>query len=428
MLDIKYIRENADIVKEAAKNKFVDVDIDKLLELDVKMRDVNKRLDDLKQERNELSSLIPTLSDLDKKEKIEYVKELKDKISVLEEELNPIKSEYTELMYQVPGVPLPEVPYGKTDEDNVEVKRVGEIPNFNFEIKDHMDLAEALDLVDVPRAVKISGSRSYFLKNEGLLLENAITRYVLDKLITKGFTPMSVPLMVKEAAMYGTSYFPGGRDQTYAITEDELYLVGTSEVPLVSYHSDETFENEECLPKLYCGLSNCFRREAGTYGKDTRGLYRVHQFTKIEQVILCTADLEEQQKLHDFLLNNAEEILQDLKIPYRVVKVCTGDMGVGQIRKHDVEAWMPSRNKYSETHSCSSFNDFQSRRSNIKYKSNDGTTKFVYTLNNTAIASPRILIPVLELYQNEDGSITIPEVLRPYMNNMEKINVKKGAN
>ncbi|MNP34711.1 Serine--tRNA ligase [compost metagenome] len=176
---------------------------------------------------------------------------------------------------------------------------------------------------------------------------------------------------------------------------------------------------------MYCGLSNCFRREAGTYGKDTRGLYRVHQFTKIEQVIMCEADDKKQYELHDFLLNNSEEILQDLKIPYRVVKVCTGDMGVGQVRKHDIEAWMPSRGKYSETHSCSSFNDFQSRRSNIKYKDKDGTTKFVYTLNNTAIASPRILIPLLELYQNADGTVTIPEVLRPYMNNMEKIEFRK---
>ena len=225
----------------------------------------------------------------------------------------------------------------------------------------------------------------------------ALCRYVVDKLVKKGFTPMTVPTLVKEAPMYGTSYFPSGREQAYAITEDNLYLVGTSEVALVSYHSNETFENIETLPKMYCGYSSCFRREAGTYGKDTRGLYRVHQFTKIEQVIICEADYDTQYKLHDFLLNNAEEILQELNIPYRVVKVCTGDMGVGQVRKHDIEAWMPSRGKYSETHSCSSFNDFQARRSNIKYKDKDGNTKYCYTLNNTAIASPRILIPLLEL-------------------------------
>jgi seryl-tRNA synthetase len=415
MLDIKYIRENSDKIKEAAINKLVNVDIDRLLEVDKQIISINKELDNLKEQRNKLSDNIKNLSDDERKKSIDYVRELKEKINILEEQINPLKDEFKQLMYLVPSVPYDDTPIGKDDEENVEIKRVGEIRKFDFEFKDHVTLAEDLDLVDIPRGVKISGSRSYFLKNDGLLLEMALTRYVIDKLIKKGFTPMSVPLLVKEDAMYGTSYFPTGRDQAYAITEDELYLIGTSEVALVSYHNNETFENITNLPKLFCGLSNCFRREAGTYGKDTRGLYRVHQFTKIEQVILCEADYDIQYKLHDFLLNNAEEILNDLKIPYRVVKVCTGDMGNGQVRKHDIEAYMPSRDKYSETHSCSSFNDFQTRRSNIKYKDKDGNTKFCYSLNNTAIASPRILIPLLELYQNEDGSITIPDVLVPYM-------------
>ena len=424
MLDIKYIRENKEIVKEAAKNKLINVDIDRLLVVDQDIRNLTQEIDKLKNERNKLSSSIPNLSDDKKKDTINYVKDLKEKISTLEEKLNPLKEEYKNLMYEVPGVPLEEVPIGKTDEDNVEIKRVGEIPKFNFKIKDHVELAEDLDLIDIPRGVKISGSRSYFLKNEALLLEMALCRYVVDKLVKKGFTPMGVPVLVKEDAMYGTSYFPGGREQTYTMNDDNLYLVGTSEVALVSYHSGETFDSPECLPKMYCGYSNCFRREAGTYGKDTHGLYRVHQFTKIEQVILCEADFDKQYELHNFLLNNAEEIMQELKIPYRVVKVCTGDMGVGQIRKHDIEAWMPSRNKYSETHSCSSFGDFQARRSNIKYKDKDGTTKYCFSLNNTAIASPRILIPLLELNQNEDGSINIPEVLVPYMGGMKKIEKK----
>lgn len=424
MLDIKYIRENSDIVKKAAENKLINVDIDRLLEIDTILRTKNKELDTLREERNSLSSSIPTLADSEKKNTIEHVRNLKDKISVLEEEVTPLKEEFDNLMYEVPGVPLEEVPIGKTDEDNVQIKTVGEIPTFDFEIKDHVDLAESLDLVDIPRGVKVAGSRSYYLKNEAVLLEMALCRYVVDKLVKKGFTPMTVPTLVKEASMYGTSYFPGGRDQAYAVTEDNLYLVGTSEVALVSYHSNDTFESEDELPKMYCGYSSCYRREAGTYGKDTRGLYRVHQFTKIEQVIMCKADFDEQYKLHNFLLNNAEEIMQDLKIPYRVVKVCTGDMGIGQVRKHDIEAWMPSRGKYSETHSCSSFNDFQARRSNIKYKDKDGNTKYCYTLNNTAIASPRILIPLLELYQNEDGSVNIPEVLIPYMGGMTKIEPK----
>jgi seryl-tRNA synthetase len=425
MLDIKYIRENADVVKNAAKNKLINVDIDRLLHVDEDLKAITKEADDLKEQRNKLSSSIPNLSNDEKQKTIEYVKTLKEKISNLEEKILPLKQEFTNLMYQVPGIPFEEVPIGKTDEDNVEIKRVGEIPTFDFDIKDHVDLAESLDLIDIPRGVKVAGSRSYYLKNEAVLLEMALCRYVIDKLIKKGFTPMTVPTLVKEAPMYGTSYFPGGRDQAYAVTEDNLYLVGTSEVALVSYYSNETFSSNLELPKKLCGYSSCYRREAGTYGKDTRGLYRVHQFTKIEQVILCEADYEKQYELHNFLLNNAEEIMQDLKIPYRVVKVCTGDMGIGQVRKHDIEAWMPSRGKYSETHSCSSFNDFQSRRSNIKYKDKNGELKYCYSLNNTAIASPRILIPLLELYQNADGSVNIPEVLVPYMGGMTKIEKKK---
>ncbi|MEG2348065.1 MAG: serine--tRNA ligase [Clostridia bacterium] len=425
MLDIKYIRENADLVKKAAKDKYIKVDIDKLLTLDLDIRKKNQDLDKIKEQRNILSSSITLLKDDEKKKIIEQVKQLKDQITQIEATILPLKEQYDILMYEVPGVPIDEVPLGKTDEDNVEIRKVGEIPTFDFKIKDHVDLAESLDLLDIPRGVKIAGSRSYYLKNEAVLLEMALCRYVIDKLITKGFVPMTVPTLVKEAPMYGTSYFPGGRDQAYAVTEDNLYLVGTSEVALVSYNSGETFESCDVLPKKYCGISNCYRREAGTYGKDTRGLYRVHQFTKIEQVIMCEADFDKQYELHNFLLNNAEEIMQELKIPYRVVKVCTGDMGIGQIRKHDIEAWMPSRGKYSETHSCSSFNDFQSRRSNIKYKDKDGTTKYCFTLNNTAIASPRILIPLLELNQNKDGSVNIPEVLIPYMGGLTKIEIKK---
>ena len=425
MLDIKFIRENADVVKTAAKNKLINVDIDRLLQVDEELRKVSQEADTLKEERNKLSSSIPTLSNEEKQKTILYVKELKEKIAILDEKIEPLKKEFTDLMYQVPGIPFEEVPIGKDDEENVEIKRVGEIPTFDFEIKDHVDLAENLDLIDIPRGVKIAGSRSYYLKNEAVLLEMALCRYVIDKLVKKGFTPMTVPTLVKEAPMYGTSYFPGGREQSYAVTEDDLYLVGTSEVALVSYYSNETFASNTELPKMMCGYSSCYRREAGTYGKDTRGLYRVHQFTKIEQVILCEADYDKQYALHDFLLNNAEEIMQELKIPYRVVKVCTGDMGIGQVRKHDIEAWMPSRGKYSETHSCSSFNDFQSRRSGIKYKDENGETKYCFSLNNTAIASPRILIPLLELNQNADGSINIPEVLVPYMGGMTKIEKKK---
>lgn len=424
MLDIKYIRENKELIRQTGIDKNFPIDVDLLLELDRKIVDLNKSLDELKTERNKKSEIIPKLSGEEKMKEIAFVKELKEKISSLEADLAPVKEEFDLLMLKVPNPCLPEVPVGKDDTDNVEVKKWGEIRSFDFTPKDHITLGEELDLMEFARASKIAGSRTYYLRNEAVLLEMAICRYVVDKLVSKGFTPMSVPVMVKDIAMKGTGYFPLGKEQAYAITEDDLYLVGTSEVSLVSYHNGETL-TKDSLPILYAGYSNCFRREAGTYGKDTKGLYRVHQFTKIEQVAIIEADMDKQREIHDFLLNNSEEILQDFKIPYRVVSVCTGDIGIGQVRKHDIEAWMPSRNAYCETHSCSSFNDFQARRSNIKYKDSDGTTKYCYTLNNTAIASPRILIPILENYQNEDGSITIPEVLVPYMGGKTKIEAKK---
>mgnify|MGYP001578504803 CR=1 FL=1 len=261
----------------------------------------------------------------------------------------------------------------------------------------------------------------------------AILQYINDKLVKKGFTPFTVPLLVGYEAMEGTSYFPGGEEQAYAvgvktpdggIESDGKYLIGTSEVSVTSYHRDEILDEKE-LPKLYCGLSACFRREAGTYGKDTHGLYRIHQFQKVEQVIICKNDEEESKKMHQMILKNAEEVLQDLKLPYHVVAVCTGDMGLGQYYKNDIETWMPSRNSYGETHSCSTLHEFQSRRLNLRYRDADGKVKYCHTLNNTCIASPRILIPVLEMYQNPDGSVTIPEVLRPYMCGQGRIERKK---
>jgi seryl-tRNA synthetase len=312
----------------------------------------------------------------------------------------------------------------------VEIKKWGAFPEFAFTPKDHITLGEELDIIDVPRGVKIAGSRSYFLKGDGARLEMAVLQFTLDHLGKKGYTPFIPPVLANYEAMMGTSYFPGGEEQAYAVgvqkekdgaTEsDGVWLIGTSEVSVASYHSGETLELSS-LPKRYCGISNCFRREAGTYGKDTKGLYRIHQFQKVEQVVLCENDPEVSAVMHKELLNNAEEVLQALKLPYRVVDVCTGDMGRGQVYKNDIETWMPSRNSYGETHSCSTFYEFQSRRLNIKYVDRDGIKKFVHTLNNTCIASPRILIPILEIYQNPDGSVTIPEALRPYMSNREKI-------
>lgn len=424
MLDIHFIRSHPDMVKKAVSDKQMKTDIDKLLRLDAEYRDSLNTIESLRAERNTLSKKTPTLADEEKSAAIERVKKIKEELSSLEEIGEAIKADFDQLMLTVPSIPAPEVPYGIGEEDNIEIRRWGLPREFNFAPRDHVELSELLDIVDVPRAVKFAGSRSYFLKNEGVLLELAICRFVIDRLYAKGYSPMLPPVLVKDNAMYGTGYFPAGYDQAYKITEDDLYLVGTSEVPLVSYHQNEILHLEE-LPKKYVGYSSCFRREAGTYGKDTRGLYRVHQFTKVEQVIICRNDDEQARQLHYEILGNTEEILQALGLPYRVALACTGEIGIGQVRKHEVETWMPSRAAYAETHSCSTMNDFQARRSNIRYREEDGTMKFAYTLNNTGIASPRILIPLLEHYQNEDGSVTIPEVLRPYMNNMEKIHLKK---
>jgi len=282
-----------------------------------------------------------------------------------------------------------------------------------------VELCEIHDMLDTQRGAKVAGSRSYYLKNDAVFLEMAVNRFVLDFLASCGFAPMSVPLLVKEKAMQGTGYFPIGYDQAYKLPEDDLYLVGTSEVSLVSYHEDEVLQLSQ-FPIKYSGISSCFRREAGTYGRDTRGLYRVHQFQKVEQVVFCEADDAKAEALHYELLGNAEAILQALELPYRVVLACTGEIGIGQTRKHDIEAWMPSRGAYCETHSCSTLNDFQTRRLGIRYRDAKGEMRYAFTLNCTGLASPRILIPLLENHQNADGSIAIPKVLQPYMGGREK--------
>lgn len=429
MIDPKFILQNPDDVRESARKKGVNFDVDAFIALDEKRRALQTEYDALREEKNAASKKIAKLEGDERQAAINEMQSKGESEKKVAETLREVEAEWTQMLLTAPGLISPDTPEGKDDTENVELYTWGEKPNFDFEFKDHVALGLSLDILDIERGVKIAGSRNYFLKGDGALLELAILQYTLNKLVNKGFTAFLPPLLVNEEAMTGTSYFPGGEEQAYAvgvqrpgegIESDNKYLVGTSEVSVASYHSGETL-NEEELPKLYAGYSNCFRREAGTYGKDTHGLYRIHQFQKVEQVVICKNDMEESKRMHEMLLKNAEEVLQDLKLPYRVVAVCSGDMGQGQYYKNDIETWMPSRNSYGETHSCSTFLDFQSRRLKLKYKTKEGQKEFCHTLNNTCIASPRILIPLLECYQKEDGSVEVPEVLRPYMDGKSKI-------
>jgi seryl-tRNA synthetase len=414
MLDIQFIRQNADQVRAAIKNKGFDLELDDLFAVDRERREATAELEKERARKNELSAAIPKASKDDRPRLVEEAKGVRTAIEQLEPKLAEIQKRYQDLMLRVPSVPRPEVPVGKGEEDNVEIRRVGEPRKFDFTPRDHLDLMTSLGLVEFEGPRRFAGQRSYALVGNGALLEMAVLRLAVDTLIERGMKLVSPPVMVRERAMTGTGFFPLGREEAYSIPADELFLIGTSEVPLVSMHCDDVID-EGRLPLKYAGISPCFRREAGAHGKDTRGLYRVHQFMKVEQVVVCAPDEAVAEKLHYDLLGNAEAILAKLEIPYRVAIACTGEIGLGQTRKHEVESWMPGRNAFSETHSCSTLGDFQARRSNIRVRLPDGSLAYPYTLNNTAIASPRILIPLLENHQNADGSVTLPKALVPYM-------------
>jgi len=418
MLDIKFIRENKDIVANGAKKKCINFDVEELLKVDDERLEVMKSVEEKRSKQNEVSKRIPQAGDEERQQLVSEMTSLKNDLQSEEEKLKEITQKWQLLMLQVPNIPDMSVPDGKSDEENIETKVVGEIPKFDFEPKNHMELMEAHDMVDFEKGTRIAGFRGYILKKDGALLQNAVINFVMDKMVKKDFTPMIVPSLVRRETLLGTGYLPQGEEDLYK-TQDDDFLSGTAEVPTMSYHAGDIFKKED-LPIKFISFSPCFRREAGSHGKDTKGLYRVHEFYKAEQVILCEASHEESVKHHEELTQNAEEIMQDLGIPYHVVTVCGGDLGLGQVKKYDIEAWIPSQNKYGETHSSSYFHDFQTRRLNIKYQ--DGEKKrFVYSLNNTAIAAPRILIPLVESNQTVDGKIKIPEVLRPYMGGREFI-------
>jgi seryl-tRNA synthetase len=422
MINLKSLRENPEQYIEAARRKRVNIDILAFLSLDEQYRSLKTQVEELRARQNSFNKEIPNLKGDQRTSRISELKELSVKLKEQEVIFRELEQNWQSLVFKLPTVPLDQVPDGVDDSENVPAWDWGTLPEFQFKHKDHVEIGRELNLFDIERGVKVAGARQYFLKGDGTRLHHAILKLAMDHLYKDGFTLFEPPLIVKHEAMLGTGYFPGGEDQAYRLDErdENSYLIGTSEVPVCALHMDEIIPENE-LPKLYAGHSVCFRREAGAAGKDTHGLYRVHQFSKVEQVVICKADVEESGILHERILKNAEKVMQLLELPYRVVVVCAGDMGLGQVFKHDIEAWMPSRGKYSETHSCSTFHEFQARRLKIRYRDANGEVHYCHTLNNTCIASPRILIPLLEVHQQQDGSVRIPDALVPYMNGQEKI-------
>ena len=413
MLDINFIRENLELVKEGARKKHIEIDLDELIRLDDKRRELLQKIESLRAKQNQASKEVQQADENSRRALIESLQALKEELKQYEEELKETISKWKELMLRVPNIPDISVPEGKDDADNVEIKTWGQKPEFNFEPKSHIDLMLNLGMVDFERGVKVAGFRGYFLKGDGAVLAWAVWQHAQNFFLSKGFEPMLVPSLVRKETLMGTGYLPGGEDDLYK-TQDELYLSGTGEVATMAYFMNEILDKKD-LPKKFLAFSPCFRREAGSHGKDTKGLIRVHEFFKWEQVVLCEASHEESVKWHEWLNRNTEEFVESLGIPYRTVVNCGGDLGLGQVKKYDIELWVPSQNTYREISSASYFHDFQTRRLNIKYKDENGKNRYVHSLNSTAAPTPRFLVSIVENYQQEDGSIIVPEVLRPYM-------------
>ncbi len=420
MLDIKTVRDRLDDVRAGAALKRISCDLDALVDVDEQRRQLIRAVEDAKAEQRRRSKALGTLSPEERQAEVAALGQLKATMKAEEARLDEVLERWHGLMLTVPNIPAAEVPAGATDAENVELRRVGEPTPFSFEPKDHVELGQSLGLLDIERGVKLSGTRFYVLRGAGALLHRAVLSLAFDHMVAQGFVPMEVPVLVRDPAMVGTAYFPGGEEQAYRLDRDQLNLVGTAEVPLTSFRSEEILDLEE-LPLRMVAQSACFRREAGAGGKDTRGLYRIHQFQKVEQVVVLPADEEASRVEHEAIVGHAEAVLQKLELPYRVVNVCGGDLGVPQVQKFDIETWMPSRGAFCETHSASRFHDFQARRLNLRYRDENGRIRFCYTLNNTVVASPRVLIPILEIYQQADGSVVVPTALRPYMGGLQVI-------
>jgi seryl-tRNA synthetase len=428
MLDLAFIRNHPDIVKEAARIKYNSIDIDYLLEVDRQVLELQRQVEEARAEQNKISKRIRGAGK-DKAQRGALIAEgklLAEQIKATEPVLHELEETRQQLLYLVPNIPDSSAPIGKDENDNVPIRYWGKKPTFDFQSLDHYALMQKLDVVDIERAVKIAGARSYALKGDAARLELALMNFAMDRIARKGFTPLIVPAMAREFCFIGSGQFPKGRDQVYAIEDEDTFLVGTAEVSITGMYKDEILRYED-LPLTFVGYCPCFRKEAGTYGKDTRGIFRIHQFNKVEQYVISKADHEDSVRWHEQLIRNAEELVQALELSYRVVNVSTGDMGDGKVGMYDLECWIPSEGRYRETHSCSYFHDWQARRINIRYRDEDGKLKFAYTLNNTALASPRILLPLFEVHQRPDGSVRIPAAVRPYMGGQEYIRPPEKA-
>ncbi|GIW69027.1 serine--tRNA ligase [Candidatus Parcubacteria bacterium] len=415
MLDIKFIRDNLTVVKEGARKKGIKVDLDRLVALDDERRTLTQEVNELRAQQKAESEGIQNADPTQRAQRLEALRALKERLQRSEERLQEVMREWRLLMLQVPNIPDVSVPEGESDADNVEVRQWGEPREFAFQPRSHIELLEMHRSADFERGAKVAGFRGYFLEDAMVRLSVALWQFVWDHFREHHpeYRLMMVPSLVRKEPFFGTGYLPQGEEDLYK-TQDDLYLAGTAEVAMMGYFMDEVLDHD-ALPMKFLAFSPCFRREAGSHGKDTKGLVRVHEFYKLEQVILCEASHETSVRFHEELTANAEELLQALGLPYRVVVNCGGDLGLGQVKKYDIEAWVPSEGRYRETHSSSYFHDFQTRRLNIRYRDADGKMRYAHSLNNTALATPRMLVPLLENYQEADGSIVVPKALQPYM-------------
>ncbi len=413
MLDIKFIRENKDIVQAGAQKKHVKIDIAELIAVDDKRKETLTSIEKKRAEQNAISEKIPTASAEDRQKMINDMKVVKEALQKEEDSLKEVMKSWQDMMLRVPNIPDMSVPEGDSDKDNKEIKEWGEKPKFDFEAKDHVELMTKLAMVDFERGSKVHGFRGYFLTGDGARLSFAIWQYAMEFFSNKKFIPVIPPVIVRRPTMYGTGYLPDGEEDLYK-TQDNDYLVGTAEVPLMGMHSEEVLDIAE-LPKRYLGFSPCYRREAGAHSKDVKGLIRVHEFYKFEQLVLCEASHETSVAVHEEINRNTEEFIESLGIPYHTVLNCGADLGLGQVKKYDIELWVPKENTYREISSASYFHDFQTRRLNIRYKDAEGKLRYAHSLNCTAIPTPRILVSLVENFQQADGTIRIPEALQKYM-------------